>query len=514
MSWTPSICDTGQNPDGPGSGLPWVSRATNPKVARRIARIVAQVDADAAADRAAKARATRHVRTEALPDGMGALTVETGREAITAIVADLDTAIATAKAGGDARCPGQIRADELVHRMTLGAFGAPAHPGSNPYSFTHPGTRTNPGSETSSGSGTTAPAGRSCQPEPAPRSCAPPTEGDPTGPTGPAGPRELSGGGRGAGAAGEPDDAAGDLARGRARSRGARRVRPDPRRPGPPDRPGRRPRPPHHHHLAVRPDRRHPPHRPRRRGHHPHPAHDPTGRQRDLVRPPTPSASGPAADAAPPNTAPTSTTASPMTTAGPRAPATCNPSAVTSPDERHRPDRRHPHGPTPPRPRGGQPTPVRGPRPARRRPAGALDWTTWTGRAYRHTPDPCEENPLTDQERARDRVRPGSADSSTSMPFWADPDDPDNEDGDGDPDQVHDLRKRLHDLATGCGAASPADDYDTVNRPETETATESWHFSMERDRRRRERQTQRRAAQAPQADDGRHISDLTDEPPF
>ena len=178
-----------------------MSRSTNPKVASRIARIVAQVDADAAADRAAKARATRHVRTEALPDGMGAVTVETGREAITAIVADLDTAMATAKAGGDARCPGQIRADELIHRMTLGAFGAPAHPGSNPYSLS---TRAPARTRQRPAPAATRPTRRAVVPaRPAPRSC------DPDRPS--AGPG-TSGGGGGAGVAGEFDDAAGDLA--------------------------------------------------------------------------------------------------------------------------------------------------------------------------------------------------------------------------------------------------------------------------------------------------------------
>ncbi len=122
------VLDAGDEAGPPGAALPWVCRVTNPTLQARIAKLVAQLDAEAAAERAARGHAERHVRAEALPDGMGAITVETGREAVTAIIGDLDAAVATAKASGDARTPGQIRADELVHRMSLGAFGAPAVP--------------------------------------------------------------------------------------------------------------------------------------------------------------------------------------------------------------------------------------------------------------------------------------------------------------------------------------------------------------------------------------------------
>ena len=90
--------------------------------------MILDIDAEAAARRAAKARQKRLVYAEALPDGMGRVSVETGREAVTAIIGDLDGCVATAKAGGDTRTPDQIRADELVHRMSLGAFGTPAQP--------------------------------------------------------------------------------------------------------------------------------------------------------------------------------------------------------------------------------------------------------------------------------------------------------------------------------------------------------------------------------------------------
>ena len=153
-------------------------------------------------------------------------------------------------------------------------------------------------------------------------------------------------------------------------------------------------------------------------------------------------------------------------------------------------------------------------------PAGALDWTTWTGRAYRHTPDPCEENPLTDQERAvitAARIR-RYLDQHTT---WADPDDPDNPANPANPansgsDTVHHLRARLHDLATGLQPASPADQHASLGRPETSTGTDAWHFSLDRDRRRHQRQTEHQARQtpAPEETHPRHIRDLTDEPPF
>jgi Domain of unknown function (DUF222) len=116
----------------PGSTLPAVTRMTNPALERALRAAILTVDAEAAARRAAKARRLRSVRATALPDGMGALTVETGQEVIASIVNDLDSCVATAKAGGDSRRPDQIRCDELVHRMTLGAFGTPACGGGAP----------------------------------------------------------------------------------------------------------------------------------------------------------------------------------------------------------------------------------------------------------------------------------------------------------------------------------------------------------------------------------------------
>jgi hypothetical protein len=121
------VCADPQDPlSRPGTALPAVTRMTNPALERALRAATLTVDAEAAARRAAKARRLRHVRATALPDGLGALTVETGQEIVAAIVNDLDACVASAKAGGDWRRPDEIRCDELVHRMTLGAFGTPA----------------------------------------------------------------------------------------------------------------------------------------------------------------------------------------------------------------------------------------------------------------------------------------------------------------------------------------------------------------------------------------------------
>src|SRR4051794_36779779 len=81
----------------PGAELPTVTRMTNPTLERALRAAVLVVDSEAAARRAAVARDHRHVRAEALPDGMGSLTVETGQEVVAAIVNDLDSCVARAK---------------------------------------------------------------------------------------------------------------------------------------------------------------------------------------------------------------------------------------------------------------------------------------------------------------------------------------------------------------------------------------------------------------------------------
>lgn len=118
--------DVYADPTRPGDPLPTVTRMTNPALERELRRTVQLVDAAAAARRAQKARDRRTVTAKALDDGMGRLEVETGQEIVAAIVGDLDAQVASAKAAGDTRTADQIRCDELVHRVTFGAFGAPA----------------------------------------------------------------------------------------------------------------------------------------------------------------------------------------------------------------------------------------------------------------------------------------------------------------------------------------------------------------------------------------------------
>jgi Domain of unknown function (DUF222) len=123
--------DVRADPARPGAPLPAVTRRTNPALERELRSAVLAVDAEAAARRAQKAREHRAVLATALDDGMGRLEVETGQEVVAAILGDLDSQVASAKAAGDKRTPDQIRCDELVHRMTFGAFGAPAVLGSS-----------------------------------------------------------------------------------------------------------------------------------------------------------------------------------------------------------------------------------------------------------------------------------------------------------------------------------------------------------------------------------------------
>jgi hypothetical protein len=99
---------------------------TNPALERAVAAAVLAVDAEAVARRAHQASERRSVTGTPLPEAMGRLEIETGQEIVAAILGDLDSLVASAKAAGDTRRPDQIRCDELVHRMTFGAFGAPA----------------------------------------------------------------------------------------------------------------------------------------------------------------------------------------------------------------------------------------------------------------------------------------------------------------------------------------------------------------------------------------------------
>ena len=383
------------------------------------------------------------MRTEALPDGMGALTVETGREAITAIVADLDACVATAKAAGDDRTPGQIRADELVHRITLGAFGTAAAPGS-PLPVT--GVRALRVS-------LTMPLATWL------RLADHPGELDGYGPIPAALARQI----------------ATDAARDHPTTTTWRCVPIDDR---------------HRTVLGVGDTI-------------PTPRHDPTPRQRDLVTTADPTCVWPGCSRRSTQHGVDIDHRIPYQDGGATCP--CNLQALC---------RRH-H-----RTEGQRPDHLRA-RPAcpgrRRRPARhtgrSLLWTSWTGRSYGHRPEPEVEAELTAHEQAVVAAASTRRYLDTRT-VWADPDDLANP-ANRDSDTVHDLRARLHDLVNALRPAGRADDHEQVGQSEACTATDSWHFSIDRDRRRHERQAQRRGPRTHDADEPHdHIRDLTDECPF
>lgn len=115
----------------PGADLPFVTRCTLPQLRAAIDAALHAIDPDGAEDRAGRARQDRSVTAEPESDGVARLTARGPAEAVEAIMADLDDAAATAKARGDARTCDQIRADEAFHRLTQGAYGAPANPTSS-----------------------------------------------------------------------------------------------------------------------------------------------------------------------------------------------------------------------------------------------------------------------------------------------------------------------------------------------------------------------------------------------
>lgn len=74
--------------------------------------------ADAKTRRYCRARADRRVTTRTLDDGTGQLTATLTLETLAAVRAALDTEAAAARAAGDDRTAGQVRADTLVARIT------------------------------------------------------------------------------------------------------------------------------------------------------------------------------------------------------------------------------------------------------------------------------------------------------------------------------------------------------------------------------------------------------------
>jgi hypothetical protein len=154
-----------------------------------------------------------------------------------------------------------------------------------------------------------------------------------------------------------------------------------------------------------------------------------------------------------------------------------------------------------------QSTPAAGPDTAV--PVGSLDWATWTGRTYRHSPEPAAEAPLTAHEhhliRAA-RLRRALDDAGQ----WADPDNPENDTPNAG------LRARLRDLAAGFRIAGPADHDPTT--PETSTGIENWQYAIRRHHHHHhDRETQaatRRATQTTRANRTELATDLHNDCPF
>ena len=83
-----------------------------------VRRSCLTIAADAETRRYQRARADRHVTTRLLDDGTGRITAIVAAEHLVAVRAVLDKEAAAARAAGDGRTGGQVRADMLVHRIT------------------------------------------------------------------------------------------------------------------------------------------------------------------------------------------------------------------------------------------------------------------------------------------------------------------------------------------------------------------------------------------------------------
>ena len=83
-----------------------------------VRRSCLRVAADAETRRYRRARADRHVTSRQLDDGTGRLTAVLPLELLAGVRAALDAAAVTARAEGDARTAGQVRADTLAARIT------------------------------------------------------------------------------------------------------------------------------------------------------------------------------------------------------------------------------------------------------------------------------------------------------------------------------------------------------------------------------------------------------------
>lgn len=88
------------------------------RLRRTVRRSCLTVASDAEQRRHRRARTDRHVTTRQLDDGTGRVTAIVPAADLAAVRSELDRSAASARAAGDARTGGQVRADTLVHRIT------------------------------------------------------------------------------------------------------------------------------------------------------------------------------------------------------------------------------------------------------------------------------------------------------------------------------------------------------------------------------------------------------------
>ena len=88
------------------------------RLRQAVRRSCLTLAAEAETRRHARARAERRVTSRRLDDGTGQLTATLPLEVLAAVRTALDTAAATARAEGDQRTSGQVRADTLAARIT------------------------------------------------------------------------------------------------------------------------------------------------------------------------------------------------------------------------------------------------------------------------------------------------------------------------------------------------------------------------------------------------------------
>jgi len=88
------------------------------RLRQAVRRSCLTIAAESETRRCLRARADRRVTTRHLDDGTGQLTATLPLEVLASVRAALDAAAATARAEGDVRTGGQVRADTLVARIT------------------------------------------------------------------------------------------------------------------------------------------------------------------------------------------------------------------------------------------------------------------------------------------------------------------------------------------------------------------------------------------------------------